>query len=148
MMIGVILSAGMGTRLRPLTDEIPKPLLEINDMTLLERMIKNCMGAGIREFILIVGYKKQKVYEIAPELEEKLDISIKIVENNEYNETNTSVSTYIATSLIEKQCLDEGEFVEVELIPVSKVKEMILKNEIKDAKTLVALLKYFSFYEN
>ena len=48
----------------------------------------------------------------------------------------------------EKQCLDEGEFVEVELIPVSKVKEMILKNEIKDAKTLVALLKYFSFYEN
>ena len=107
MMIGVILSAGMGTRLRPLTDEIPKPLLEINDMTLLERMIKNCMGAGIREFILIVGYKKQKVYEIAPELEEKLDISIKIVENNEYNETNTSVSTYIATSLIEKECLDD-----------------------------------------
>lgn len=48
----------------------------------------------------------------------------------------------------EKQCLDEGEFVEVVLIPVSKVKEMILKNEIKDAKTLVALLKYFSFYEN
>ena len=58
MMIGVILSAGMGTRLRPLTDEIPKPLLEINNTTLLERMIRNCINAGIREFILIVGYKK------------------------------------------------------------------------------------------
>ena len=59
-MISVILSAGMGTRLRPLTDEIPKPLLEINKLTLLERMIGNCMNAGIREFILVVGYKKEK----------------------------------------------------------------------------------------
>ena len=47
-MIGVILSAGMGTRLRPLTDEIPKPLLEINDMTLLERMIKNYEELGLK----------------------------------------------------------------------------------------------------
>ena len=47
-MIGVILAAGMGTRLRPLTDNIPKALLEINDMTLLERMIKNCIDAGMK----------------------------------------------------------------------------------------------------
>ncbi|SEL21896.1 Choline kinase [Methanobrevibacter gottschalkii] len=106
-MIGVILSAGMGTRLRPLTDEIPKPLLEINNKTLLERMIKNCMTAGIREFILIVGYKKEKVFEIAPKLEEKLDISIKVIENKEYDVTNTSVSTYLASSYIEKENLDD-----------------------------------------
>ena len=70
-MISVILSAGMGTRLRPLTDEIPKPLLEINNLTLLERMIGNCMNAGIREFILVVGYKKEKVLEIAPKLKDE-----------------------------------------------------------------------------
>ncbi len=106
-MISVILSAGMGTRLRPLTDEIPKPLLEINNITLLERMIKNCMNAGIREFILVVGYKKEKVFEIAPKLEEQYDISIKIIENEEYNETNTSVSTYLASSYIEKENKDD-----------------------------------------
>ena len=39
-MIGVILAAGMGTRLMPLTKDIPKALLRINDVTLLERMIK------------------------------------------------------------------------------------------------------------
>ena len=54
-MIGVILAAGMGTRLRPLTDNIPKALLEINDMTLLERMIKNCIDAGMNKFIVLVG---------------------------------------------------------------------------------------------
>ena len=67
-MIGMILSAGMGTRLMPLTKEIPKPLLEINKMTLLERMIKNCMNVGINEFIVIVGYNKEKVIELAPKL--------------------------------------------------------------------------------
>ena len=70
-MIGVILSAGMGTRLMPLTKDRPKPLLEINGMTLLERMIKNLMNEGISEFIVLAGYKKEKVVEFAPELEEK-----------------------------------------------------------------------------
>lgn len=106
-MIGVILSAGMGKRLRPLTDEIPKPLLEINNTTLLERMIKNCMDAGINDFILIVGYKKQRVCEFAPELEEKLGINIKIIENADYDVTNTSVSTYLASSYIEKESIDD-----------------------------------------
>lgn len=107
MMIGVILSAGMGTRLRPLTDEIPKPLLEISNTTLLERMIRNCINAGIRDFILIVGYEKEKIFEIAPKLEEKLDISIRIIENKEYDVTNTSVSAYLASSYIEKENLDD-----------------------------------------
>lgn len=107
MMIGVILSAGMGTRLMPLTKDIPKPLLEINGMTLLERMMRNCIAAGITDFILIVGYNKEKVYDIAPELEEKLGVSIRIIENVEYDVTNTSVSTYLASSYIEKENPDD-----------------------------------------
>ena len=106
-MIGVILSAGMGTRLMPLTKDIPKPLLEINEKTLLERMIENFINAGTTDFILVVGYNKEKVYDIAPELEEKLDISIKIIENKEYDITNTSVSTYLASSYIENETPDD-----------------------------------------
>ena len=106
-MIGMILSAGMGTRLMPLTKEIPKPLLEINGMTLLERMIKNCMSVGINEFIVIVGYNKEKVIELAPELEEKHSISIKIVENERFDVTNTSVSTYLASKNLEGEKADD-----------------------------------------
>ena len=103
----MILSAGMGTRLMPLTKEIPKPLLEINGMTLLERMIKNCMNVGINEFIVIVGYNKEKVIELAPELEEKHSISIKIVENERFDVTNTSVSTYLASKNLEGEKADD-----------------------------------------
>ena len=106
-MIGVILSAGMGARLMPLTKDIPKPLLVINEKTLLERMMENCINANINDFILIVGHNKQKAYEIAPELEEKLGISIKIIDNDKYDVTNTSVSTYLASSFIEKESLDD-----------------------------------------
>lgn len=106
-MIGVILSAGMGTRLMPLTKNIPKPLLEINGITLLERMIKNLINENIKEFIIIVGYNKKKVIDLTPKLEEKYSVNIKILENEEYAITNTSVSTYIATKYIEENKADD-----------------------------------------
>ena len=106
-MIGVILSAGMGSRLMPLTKEIPKPLLEINEMTLLERMIKNCIDVDISKFIVIVGYNGDKVVDFCPKIAEKYDIKIKTLANEKYDVTNTSVSTYIASKFIEENDLDD-----------------------------------------
>ena len=106
-MIGVILSAGMGTRLMPLTKEIPKTMLEINGMTLLERMIRNCIDAGINKFIVIVGYNREKVTELCPQISEKYDIEIKAIANEKYDITNTSVSTYLASKFIEENDLDD-----------------------------------------
>ena len=101
-MIGVILAAGMGTRLMPLTKDIPKALLKINETTLLERMIRNCTHAGITKFIVIVGYNKDKVIDLCPEIAEKYGVEITALENEKYDVTNTSVSTFIASKLIEK----------------------------------------------
>ncbi|HIH34961.1 MAG TPA: phosphocholine cytidylyltransferase family protein [Methanosphaera sp.] len=100
-MIAVILAAGMGTRLRPLTDEIPKPLLEMNGLTLLERMIKNCMNEGIEKFIVVTGYYSQKVDDLCSQLEDKYSIQIRTIKNENYDTTNTSVSTFLASSFIE-----------------------------------------------
>ena len=101
-MIGVILAAGMGTRLMPLTKDIPKALLKINETTLLERMIRNCTHSGITKFIVIVGYNKDKVIDLCPEIAEKYGVEITALENEKYDVTNTSVSTFIASKLIEK----------------------------------------------
>ena len=106
-MIGVILAAGMGTRLMPLTKDIPKALLKINDVTLLERMIKNCINADINKFIVVVGYNKEKVIDLCPEIAEKYDIEIKTIANEKYDVTNTSVSTYLASRFIEENDLDD-----------------------------------------
>ena len=101
-MIGVILAAGMGTRLMPLTKDIPKALLKINETTLLERMIRNCIDAGISKFMVIVGYNRDKVIALCPEIAEKYDVEIRTLINEKYDVTNTSVSTFIASKLIEE----------------------------------------------
>ena len=106
-MIGVILAAGMGTRLMPLTKDIPKALLKINDVTLLERMIKNCINVDISKFIVVVGYNSDKVIDLCPELEEKYGIEIRPVSNEKYDVTNTSVSTYLASKFIDENDLDD-----------------------------------------
>jgi len=106
-MIGVILAAGMGTRLMPLTKDIPKALLKINNVTLLERMIKNCIQADINKFIVIVGYNGEKVEKLSKSIENKYNIKIKTIKNEKYDITNTSVSTYLASTYIEKEDLDD-----------------------------------------
>lgn len=105
-MIAVILAAGMGTRLMPLTKDIPKALLRINDVTLLERMIKNCIDAGISKFIVVVGYNGDKVCELCPKIAQKHDIEIRTITNEKYEVTNTSVSTYLASRYIENNPQD------------------------------------------
>lgn len=106
-MIAVILAAGMGSRLMPLTKDIPKPLLKINEITLLERMIKNCINQDISYFIVVTGYNKDKVTVFCDELEEEYDIEIKTVFNEKYDLTNTSVSTYLASRFIEENMQDD-----------------------------------------
>jgi MurNAc alpha-1-phosphate uridylyltransferase len=55
-MRAMILAAGRGERLRPLTDEIPKPLVEINDKALIEYHIEALAGAGFREIVINQGH--------------------------------------------------------------------------------------------
>ncbi|MGL4670377.1 MAG: sugar phosphate nucleotidyltransferase [Methanobacteriaceae archaeon] len=98
-MITVILAAGFGSRLMPLTKDIPKTLLEIEGMTILERLITQSIDNGINEFIIISGHKKERVEEKAQDLINKYNIKIDILENKDYLTTNTSVSTLIATKI-------------------------------------------------
>lgn len=57
----VILCAGLGTRLRPLTDTCPKPMLPINGTPLLERIILGLKAQGITEFVLNLHYLPEKI---------------------------------------------------------------------------------------
>jgi len=99
-MKAIILAAGTGTRLMPLTKNIPKPLLVIGDMSLMERMIKNCISNGIEEFIIVIGHKKDRVIEKTNYLRNKYNIQIDIVENKNYSITNTSCSVNVAINEI------------------------------------------------
>jgi glucose-1-phosphate thymidylyltransferase len=62
-MQAVILAAGKGTRLRPLTEDKPKVLVEVDGKPLIEDVFDNLIDIGIDEFVVVVGYKKEKIIE-------------------------------------------------------------------------------------
>jgi len=73
----IILAAGKATRLRPISDQIPKPLIKINGIPMITRIVSNFKQAGFSKFIVLVGYKQEL---IRAELLKIQDIELQIVE--------------------------------------------------------------------
>lgn len=72
----LILCAGYGKRLNPLTLDIPKPLLEINKVTLLENTINLLQDLGIKKIILNTFYLKKKIYKFIKKKDFQIDLEI------------------------------------------------------------------------
>ena len=62
-MKAVIIAAGNGRRLRPFTEEIPKPLAPLGGVPLIERIVLSGKEAGIKEFLVVLGYLGDKLKE-------------------------------------------------------------------------------------
>ncbi len=57
----VLLAAGRGTRMRELTSEIPKPMLQVHGRPILQHIIEGLRSAGVRDFLIIVGWHAEVV---------------------------------------------------------------------------------------
>ena len=57
----VLLAAGRGTRMRELTADLPKPMIEVRGKAVLQHMVEGLRDAGAREFLIIVGYRAETV---------------------------------------------------------------------------------------
>jgi len=57
----VVLAAGRGTRMRELTAEVPKPMIEVRGKPVLQHIIEGLRDAGIRQFLVVVGYRADAV---------------------------------------------------------------------------------------
>ena len=78
----VLLVGGRGSRLRPLTDKIPKALLEVHGKTITEHLLDLLKKYGIRDAVLCVGYLKDKIKEYFGD-GTKIGVNITYVEENE-----------------------------------------------------------------
>lgn len=134
-MIAVILAAGMGQRLMPLTRDKPKTLLEINKTTIIERIVINCLNNQIKEYLVVVGHNKEKVAKECDRLAQKYDITFSVVENQDYNKTNTGVSTYLAV-----QKLKNKDFLIINGDNVFD--EKIIENLLKSKSTAMIIDNY------
>lgn len=57
----VLLAAGRGTRMRELTTDLPKPMIEVRSKPILQHMVEGLREAGVRQFLIIVGYRADAV---------------------------------------------------------------------------------------
>jgi dTDP-glucose pyrophosphorylase len=57
----VVLAAGRGTRMRELTADLPKPMIEVRGKPVLQHIVEGLRDAGIREFLIVVGYRADAV---------------------------------------------------------------------------------------
>ncbi len=101
-MIGVILAAGMAKRLRPLTDSCPKCLLEIGGKTLLERTVDAMRMAGIKEFVIVTGYRAQMILDFLNNYQQKShsDCTFHFLHNADYEHNNNIYSLWMAGQVV------------------------------------------------
>jgi choline kinase len=99
--IAVILAAGTGTRLRPLTDDLPKCLLEVAGRSLLERLLDRLADAGLRRAVIVTGYRAELIEARLAAAPPPLQVAT--VVNTAYAVTNNAASLLTARALIGSQ---------------------------------------------
>jgi choline kinase len=96
-MIGLVLAAGAGRRLRPYTDTLPKALVPVDgDTTIMDISLRNLAAAGLSEVTIVVGYCATAVEERVPAFQEKYGVKINLVHNDKAEEWNNAYSLWLA----------------------------------------------------
>jgi len=93
-MKALILAAGVGSRLRPITNSKPKTLVEVNSKPMLGKIIDNLVANDIHEIIICTGYQSEKIRNYCQQTYPNQSISF--VENEEFESTNNMYSLYLA----------------------------------------------------
>lgn len=135
-MIGLVLAAGAGRRLRPYTDTLPKALVPVDgDKTILDLTLANFAEVGLTDVAVVVGYKKEVVYERKAELEQKYGVTLTLIDNDKAEEWNNAYSLWCAREVLKQGVLlANGDTVH----PVS-VEKTLLEARGKGQKIILAL---------
>jgi len=97
-MKAVILAAGAATRLRPLTNHIPKCLLKTGGKRILERTLENLIANDIPEIIIVTGYLEEQIRSFTASRFPGLPV--RFVHNERYEVTNNIYSLYLAREAV------------------------------------------------
>ncbi len=112
----IILAAGVGSRLRPYTDDCPKGMVEVNGKPILEHQFETLKQAGVNEIIVVCGYLKDKISSECVRLNK--------IENERWNTTNMVASLYCAKEWL----IDDVIISYADIIYKQPVLEQLLKS--------------------
>jgi choline kinase len=95
----IILAAGVGSRLRPLTADRPKCLLDVGGQTLLERQLEALRQAGVLDVAIVTGYRGDQIRA-------RVDAAVRIIDSARFEDTNSLYSLWLA-----RDCLLGGAII-------------------------------------
>jgi histidinol-phosphate/aromatic aminotransferase/cobyric acid decarboxylase-like protein/choline kinase len=123
-MKALILAAGFGNRMRPLTDHIHKTLLKVNGQAIIDRIVSGLVENGITRIVVVTGYRAE---ELTDHLRDRFSgVSFEFVHNARYRETNNIYSMALA---FEQIALDDDLLlIESDLIFAPEVIERAIKS--------------------
>jgi len=133
-MKAVILAAGMGSRLKSLTEKIPKGLLKIDQKPLLKHSLDTLKRSDVSEVIFVVGYRGELIIrEFGAQYK---NLKIRYVKNESFSATGSMYSFSQAKDLIDDDIL----LLESDLLYESKAIDALLTAPSKDALLIAGLL--------
>jgi L-glutamine-phosphate cytidylyltransferase len=122
----IILAAGQGKRLLPLTADVPKALLDIGGKTLIERQIEAFAANGLKDFSVITGYGADKMEATLARIAQRLNVTVSTVYNPFYAVADNLASCWLARSSMDRDFIQvngdnvfRADLVERLLMPTS-----------------------------
>ena len=123
-MKAIICAAGEGKRLRPYTNDYPKCLLKIGDVTLIEHLLNHLSEVGVYDVTIVLGYKKETVINRIGN--EYKNCNISYVVNEEYTKTDNMYSLWLAMKNVDDDIIFFNGDV---LFNVNILKEILKNNK-------------------
>ena len=99
----VIMAAGIGKRMQPVTFDTPKPLIKVNGTRMIDSVVSALRNNGINEIYVVVGYLKEQFYKWAEESD------VTLIENPFYDTCNNISSLYAAREHLEDSIILDGD---------------------------------------
>ncbi len=129
-MIGVVLAAGWGSRLAPLTEDLPKTLLPVagDDTSILDIALHNLAEVGLTDVLVVTGFAQHRIEERLDALESRHGVKVTLVHNDKALVWNNAYSLYCAREAFEEGCL----LLNGDTVHPSSVERSLLEHEPVD----------------